>query len=326
MSWSDASGAAELEGGGRGAGPPTTEPLRIICGPTAAGKSAVAMELAEAYGAMIIAADSRQVYRGFDVGTAKPSADDRRRVPHRGIDVVEPEDRYSAARWASDAAGWIAEARDLGRVPLIVGGTGLYLRALLEPFFVEPTLDLRRRDALRSELGVMPTVELRRWCERLDVRRAHLGRSQLARAIEVALLTGERLSALQERGAGAPVRAARYLVVDPGPSLGVRIEVRAAAALGGDWQDEVRRLAREVPLGAPAWNATGYGRVRDLVEGRIDHETARQSIVIETRQYAKRQRTWFRHQLPADVVTRVSPDDPGFAAIVGRWWAREGGV
>src|SRR5688572_31154351 len=170
--------------------------VRVICGPTGAGKSALAMRLAELHDALIISADSRQIYRGFDIGTAKPSAGDRATVPHCGIDVADPVERYSAARWAAEARGWIREARASGREPLVVGGTGFYLRALVEPLFESPDLDPVRRAALERLFATTSTEDLRRWCLRLDPERAHLGRVQLARSVETALLTGHRLSGL----------------------------------------------------------------------------------------------------------------------------------
>ena len=283
----------------------------------------VAMALAERRAATIISADSRQIYRGFDVGTAKPTVAERARVPHEGIDVADPEERYSAARWAADATRWIDAARAAGRIPLIVGGTGLYLRALVEPLFNEPPLEPAQRAALAAHLERLPLAELRAWCERVDPPLAGLGRSQLLRAIEIATLTGERLNDLHRRAARAPVHTARYLVVDPGPPLAGRIEARVDAMLSGGWVDEVRALTGTVSSVAPAWKASGYGRVRDVVEGRLTPAAARERIVIETRQYAKRQRTWFRHQLPADRTTRVSPDDPEFARIAEEWWEGE---
>lgn len=268
----------------------------------------------------IVSADSRQVYRRFDVGTAKPTAEERAAVPHTGIDVVDPTERYSAFAWAEAAESWVREARAAGRQPVIVGGTGLYLRALFEPGFVEPPLDPARRLELQRALETMPTEELRRWVERLDPARSHLGRVQLLRSVEIALLTGERLSDLHERTRRTPVLRPRYLVVDPGASLGERIAERARAMLRGPWQDEVRELAASVPEDAPAWKSSGYRVVRDLVRGRLTLDTAIDRVVIETRQYAKRQRTWFRHQLPPALVTRLDPTEPEAVDVVRRWW------
>lgn len=294
--------------------------IHVICGPTGAGKSAIAMRLAESRGALIISADSRQIYRGFDIGTAKPTADDQHRVPHRGIDVVNPDERFSAARWAEDARRWIDEARALGRAPLIVGGTGFYLRALAEPLFDAPPLDPERRAALERALAKISTDDLRRWCERLDLPRAHLGRAQLVRSVETALLTGQRLSDLHRTRARAPSIEARYLLVDPGAALAARIAERIAVMMAAGWADEVQALARRVPTSAPAWNASGYVAIREFVDGRISEAAARERVLIETRQYAKRQRTWFRHQLGAAVTVRVNPDDESAAARVDDWW------
>ncbi|HEY4955480.1 MAG TPA: tRNA (adenosine(37)-N6)-dimethylallyltransferase MiaA [Gemmatimonadaceae bacterium] len=303
----------------------------VICGPTAAGKSDIALRLALEYGATIISADSRQVYRGFDIGTAKPSPSEMRTVPHRGIDVAEPTERYSASRWATAAVGWIAEARDARRTPMIVGGTGFYIRALFHPLFDAPEVDAVRRARLAGWMDELSIVELRRICGTLDREKAHLGRAQLSRAIETALLAGSRLSDLQRlsarsragRSASAasePVLTPRYLIVDPVDALPAHIERRVDAMLDGGWPDEVRSLMAHVPADAPAWQASGYRVVRELVEGTTDLSSARSRIIIETRQYAKRQRTWFRHQLDAARITRVNPDAPDCAAAVERWW------
>ena len=299
--------------------------LRVICGPTAAGKSAIAMRLCERHrSATIVSADSRQVYRGFDVGTAKPSAEERRRVPHEGIDIVEPTARYSASAWAMDAERWIASAESTGHVPVIVGGTGFYLRAFFEPLFDAPPVDGGRRSALERALGGLEVPELRRWCVALDPARAHLGRTQLLRSIETALLTGERLSDLHRTRARPPRRTARYLVVDPGPVLARRIEARVHSMLDAGWVDEVRLLARTVPADAPAWNSTGYRTVRRLAAGEIDRPTAAGLLTVETRRYAKRQRTWFRHQLEAAHVTMVDPTRPDALELADRWWRGAG--
>jgi tRNA dimethylallyltransferase len=294
--------------------------LRVICGPTAAGKSTLAMALAERYDAMILSADSRQIYRGFDIGTAKPSDAERALVPHRGVDVAEPAERYSAATWAASARQWIQESAGQGRVPVVVGGTGFYIRALTAPLFEEPPLDPDRRAALAAVLAGLGTPELRRWCQRLDAPRAHLGRVQLLRAIEVALLTGVPVSEWHRRAPGPGGIAARYLVVDPGSALRPRLEARVHAMFAAGWAEEVAGLAARISEQAPAWNATGYSAVREYVRGRVTRAAAIQQITIQTRQYAKRQRTWFRHQVPDGSVTVLDPTAADAVRCAERWW------
>ncbi len=215
--------------------------LVVVCGPTAAGKSALAMRLAELLPITIISADSRQIYKGFDIGTAKPDRLDQERVPHVGLDLVGPAERFSSFAWAAVAARGIDDARRARRVPIVVGGAGFYVRALVTP---EP---------------------------------------------------------------GSSRYDARYLVVDPGPVLREWITRRTDVMLAGGWVDEVIALDREVPADAPAWQASGYSAVRDMIHGTLSEAEAREAIVIATRQYAKRQRTWFRHQLPPERTTRIDP-------------------
>jgi tRNA dimethylallyltransferase len=295
--------------------------VRVICGPTAAGKSAIAMWLAAREPTTIVSADSRQVYRGFDVGTAKPTTAERAMVPHRGIDIIDPDERYSAATWAASANQWIDEARASPTTPLVVGGTGLCLRALFQGLFEEPPLDAARRASIGAALASLEVVDLRRWVNLLDPSRAHLGRTQLLRSIEIALLTGRRLSDLHRERERLPRWRPRYLVVDPGSVLSDRIATRVDEMLDHGWPDEVQRLMQTVPPNAPAWKATGYDTVRRLVTGELSRTAARDSILIETRQYAKRQRTWFRHQLPEDRVARVNPDDTRWERTVAEWWS-----
>ena len=297
--------------------------LPTIVGPTAAGKSAIAMWLAHRYPLVIISADSRQVYRCFDVGTAKPTKAEQASVPHRGIDIVQPTERYSAFSWAARASEWIAEARAGHRTPIVVGGTGLYVRALFGSSFEEPALSQGHREQVDRFLAALSVADLRRWCVALDPARAHLGRTQLLRAIEVALLSGRRLSELHVTRRRPPRHAARYLVVDPGRILADRIATRARSMLQGGWADEVRALDATVPPDAPAWNSTGYRAVRSLVRGEMGEGEALERVIIETRQYAKRQRTWFRHQLPERLVTRVDPAATGWERTVERWWNAE---
>ena len=322
-------------------GLPSTTVHRIIVGPTAAGKSALAMHLARTRGLAIVSADSRHVYHGFDIGTAKPSLADRQAVPHYGVDVVPPTDRYSAHRWAADAVHWCDAAETAGTPPLIVGGTGLYVRALVAPLAAVPALDPDRRQALAAWLATCPLDELTRWCQRLDPARAHLGRTQLLRAIETALLAGTRISEAlrpshqRETAPDAspstsadvsPVASIRYLVVDPGPVLAMRIAHRVHQMIADGLVQEVERLRRSIAHDAPAWSASGYRVVRDALEGAGGARAlaaAIDRVIIETRQYAKRQRTWFRHQLPAPQVTHLDPGVPNALDQALAWWDHE---
>lgn len=299
-------------------------PLRIIAGPTGAGKSALAMNLAVRHGATVISADSRQVYRGFDLGTAKPTRAERERVRHEGIDVADPRERWSAARWAREAAGWVDEAGERGQPAIIVGGTGLWLHALVRPLADEPPMDRAQRIALQAELSQLDTPSLRRWVTELDPERAgeRQGRTQLLRAAEVSLLTGTRLSDWIAAGRAKPRRQARWLIVDPLEGLAPRIEARLDATFAAGWEDEVRRLVAEVPADAPAWNACGYREIRAMVEGRPGATPAatRESVLVSTRQYAKRQRTWFRNQLDGEQVLRLDPREARAMDDADRWF------
>lgn len=279
------------------------------------------MLLARRFNATIISADSRQVYRGFDIGTAKPPLADRELVPHRGVDVAEPVERYSAARWAREAATWVAEARANGSIPFVVGGTGFYIRTLVTPLFDEPELDPTRRQELESYLGGLPTMTLRRWCEYLDPARAHLGRAQLLRAIQVAIMTGRSISHWHST---SPRQASnfsvKYLLVDPGSALRTLVADRVQRFFAAGWGSEVESLLQNVPEDAPAWNATGYDLVRDWVRGLVTRAEATDRITIRTRQYVKRQRTWFRHQIPGSLVTILDPMCENALERAVDWW------
>ena len=292
--------------------------VHVVCGPTAAGKSGVAMALATRAGLTIVSADSRQIYRGFDIGTAKPSLGDRARVPHRGIDVADPTERWSAARWSDDATAWIAEAG--ASRTLVVGGTGLYLRALAAPLFAEPPLDPAARAELAAELDPLSLDELRWRVEQVDPARAHLGRTQLLRAIEVERLTGRALSAWHRDASREPRWRLRYLLVDPGAALQAQIASRLDAMIDAGWCDETRALDARVPADAPAWKACGYAAMRAVVRGERSLAEARATILVETRQYAKRQRTWFRNQLRGDDVTPLDPRRGDADAAAQSWW------
>lgn len=290
----------------------------MITGPTASGKSGLVADLARTRPITVVSADSRQVYRGFDIGTAKPSREEQATVPHAMIDVADPRERWNAARWADDATVAIEAALASGRQPVVVGGTGLYLKALFAPLFNEPGLDPSRRAALAAELEGVPTEVLRSRVAVVDPPRAHLGRTQLLRALEVAALTGRPISEWHATAPRFPRFEASYLVVQRA-DLATQIERRIDAMWLMGWAEEVCGLIQTVPEDAPAWNATGYDVMREFVRGTHDAGAARQQILISTRQYAKRQRTWFRHQL-GDQVHHVDLTDPAARSRVEDWW------
>ena len=282
--------------GAADAGSPLTP---VLVGPTAVGKTAVALALAVLRPLTVISADARQVYRGLDIGTAKPDAAARARVPHLGLDLVDPGERYSAGRFARDAAGWIHDVRAAGRRPLVVGGTGFYVRALADGLFREPPLEPGPRDRLRAWTGALAGPDVARWATRLDAKVPGGGRQRAARAVEVALLTGRPLSWWQReaRETGA-IRPWYIHLTLPREALHRRIEARVDAMLAAGLVAEVRAvLGRGVAPSAPGLDGVGYREVVAMVQGGLEEERMREAIVIATRRYAKRQETWFRHQL-----------------------------
>jgi tRNA dimethylallyltransferase len=281
---------------------PSIRPLTpVLVGPTASGKTAIAAALAERLPVTIISADARQVYRRLDIGTAKPEAGLLARVPHRGLDLVEPGERYSAGRFARDAAAWLTEARAAGRLPLIVGGTGFYVRALADGLFQEPPLDPARRERLRAWAEALAGTDVARWASRLDAQFTGGGRQRAARVIEVALLTGRPLSLWQRTARATGVMRPWYIVLTlPRELLRRRIAERVDAMLAAGLVDEVRaELARGTAPGAPGLDGVGYRETVAMLAGNLDPAALRDAIVRATRQYAKRQETWFRNQLRA---------------------------
>ena len=278
----------------------------VLVGPTAVGKTAVATALAALEPIEIVSADSRQLYRSLDIGTAKPGAAERGAAPYHLLDVVLPTERYSAGRFAREAAQCIRGIQGRGRLPVVVGGTGFYVRALFQGLFAEPPLDPARRAALREVLAPLPAATVRHWATRLDPGFAGGGRQRAARAIEIALFTGRPLSVL--RGAApsaAPSLPAWYArLALPRDALTERIRARAQAMLDAGLVDEVRRvLAAGVPRDAPGLSAVGYPDVLEHLEGRLPAAHLAETIAAATRRYAKRQDTWFRHQLKGPTAT-----------------------
>lgn len=282
----------------------------VITGPTASGKTALSIEVARRIGAEIISMDSRQVYRGMDIGTAKVTPEERGEIPHFGLDLVDPDERYSAGRFARDAHRWIREIRGRGHVPLLVGGTGFFLRALTDPLFQEPDLPVERRERLKKYLDSQSDETLMRWLEILDPEsaatlRAQGGRQRIARALEVALLTGRTLPWWQRHAPPqmTPIHPLVFVLDLPREQLYQRINARVHDMIDAGLVDEVRGLLeRGYDLGDPGMNATGYVEMIPYLRGEYSLDDAIDAIQRATRRYARRQLTWFRHQLPPDAV------------------------
>jgi tRNA dimethylallyltransferase len=296
----------------------------VLVGPTAVGKTAVAEALAAHWPLAVISADSRQVYRGLEIGTAKPTAALRARVPHWGLDLVDPGERYSAGRFARDSAAWLAEI-PAARQPIVVGGTGFYVRALADGLFHEPPLDSGRRARLRDLLK--GADDLAAWAVRLDPAFSGGGRQRAARSVEVALLTGRPLSWWQRHAAAAGAITPWYVrLTVPRAVLRRRISERTRAMLAAGLVAEVEGLlAHGVRPDAPGLDGVGYREVVAHLGGRLAGADLAAAIERATARYAKRQETWFRHQLPAGAVTLDATHAPAGVAddIAARWAARE---
>ena len=299
----------------------------MIVGPTAVGKTAVALALAARWPLEVVSADSRQVYRRLDIGTAKPTRKERARVTHHGLDLVDPGTRYSAGHFARDAEGWLADVRARGRQPVVVGGTGLYVRALAEGLFREPALDPARRRSLDAFTARLEPLELLRWAGRLDPGFHGGGRQRAARAIEVALITGYPLSYWQQAARARGAIDPWYIVLTvPRPVLHQRIARRAEEMMKRGLVEEVASVLAE-GLGPTAPGLDGIG-IREAVEylhGRRPRESVAEAIAVSTRQYAKRQQTWFRHQLTGAVLTLDATRPPErLAAEIAQAWEQSG--
>jgi tRNA dimethylallyltransferase len=277
----------------------------VLVGPTAVGKTAVAVALAAHWPLEVISADSRQVYRRLDIGTAKPTRKERARVTHHGLDLVEPGERYSAGHFARDAVKWLEEIRGRRNLPVVVGGTGLYVRALSEGLFAEPPLDPAKRRSLDAWTARLEPIELLRWASRLDPGFRGGGRQRAARAIEVALLSGRPLSYWQQAARARGALDPWYIVLTaPRPVLHQRIARRADEMVRRGLIEEVAAvLAEGHDPRAPGFDGIGIREAVEYLHGERPRESVAEAIAIGTRQYAKRQQTWFRHQLARTAVT-----------------------
>lgn len=308
----------------------STRPALVLTGATGTGKSRLAVEVAERIGGEIISADSRQLYREMDVGTAKPPAEARRRIPHHGIDCLDPDQHYSAGGFARDAWAYIREIRGRGKQPMVVGGTGFFIRALLSPLGPEPQVDPERRRRLREYLARLAPAELKRWLGRLDPDRARQlvreeGRQRLGRSLEVVLLSGRRHSWWLARAPETGALTATVVCLDlPREELYRRIDQRFQRMMEYGLLEEVRQLMDRYPAGSPGLTSVGYAELIEHLRGNMSLEQAVELAKRNTRHYARRQLTWFRHQLPEGTVRLDGSRTVGeLADAVVRVW--EGG-
>ena len=304
-----------------------------IAGATATGKTALSLAVAEALGGEIVSMDSRQIYRGMDVGTDKVAAGIRARIPHHGLDIRDPDESYSAGEFARDAARWMGEIRARGGVPVLAGGTGFFLKALMEPLFEEPRLDPARVTRLRRFLGERRLEELERWVRALDPERATLavegGMQRIERTLEITLLTGRPLSWWHQTAQeDAPAAEGMVVVLEvPRDELDRRIDERVGTMAERGLVEEVRGLAaRGYGAGDPGMSGTGYREILAHLEGGLSLEEALDATRRATRRYARRQLTWFRNQLPPDTVRidGLQPREAQCADVLEAWRSRRG--
>ncbi|MDN4633269.1 tRNA (adenosine(37)-N6)-dimethylallyltransferase MiaA [Sphingomonas sp. PsM26] len=297
--------------------------LALIAGPTASGKSALAMAVAEAHDGIVINADSAQVYRDLRVLTARPSPADEARVPHRLFGYIDGAESCSAARWAQDAAREIAASHAAGKLPVLVGGTGLYLRTLLDGIAPVPEID----PAIRAEARALPVAAAHAALRALDPvaagRLAAADTTRVARALEVVRSTGRPLAAWQaERtgGIAAKVAQAAVVLLPDREWLLQKCDARATAMFEEGAVEEVRTLlARDdLPADATIRRAIGVPEVAVLLAGNSTRQQAIEAVRLATRQYAKRQFTWFRNQPPPSWLRIAESEKTDTAAIIDR--------
>jgi tRNA dimethylallyltransferase len=285
----------------------------VLTGPTGAGKTPLGLELAERLGAEIVSLDSMTVYRGMDVGTAKPTRDERRRVPHHLIDELDPWESASVAWWLNQATACCRDIEDRGKRPLFVGGTPLYLKALLRGLFNGPPADpeLRRRLSAEADQGGRHVLHERlAGLDPAAAARLHPNDlRRVIRALEVWELTGRPISAWQEQWSGAGDSSGlenRVLWLDlPREELHARIDARVGQMIAAGWVDEVRALrSLPRPRSREASQALGYREILDYLDGKATLPETVARIQTRTRQFAKRQLTWFRHLPECRPVSR----------------------
>lgn len=274
--------------------------LTIVAGPTGAGKTALAVELAERLDAEIVSADSQSVYRYFDIGTAKPTAEELSRVPHHLVSIVDPTEEFSAVRWAELAGASIQDIRARGRRVLIVGGTGLYIRVLLHGIVDVPPTASVRPSLVREWKQLGPEWMHRRLATVDPESAARLPVNdvmRVIRALEIRMLTGQKASDVRRAHQFAPARYSFTLwFLDPGPALEERLAQRTRAMFEGGLVEETERLVAAGYRDTAPMKSVGYRQALAVVDGQMTRAEAEAATLLETRRYAKRQRTWFRRE------------------------------
>jgi tRNA dimethylallyltransferase len=286
------------------AAPPSqAEPLLVvILGPTASGKSALAIELAQRFGGEVVSCDSVAVYRHFEIGTAKPTRDQRALVPHHLLDIAEPDEPFTAGDYARQARAVIGEISGRGHLPIVVGGTGLYLRALLEGLFPGPARSEELRERLRARAAERGSPHLHRMLARLDPEAAgkiHANDlAKIIRAVEVCLTSRAQMSELWKQRGRDPLQGFRVLRIGLNPpreKLYERINLRAQQMFEDGLVEETKALIDRYPNAAPL-NSLGYKQAAQLLRGELTREQAVAAAQQGHRNYAKRQMTWFRRE------------------------------
>lgn len=289
--------------------PRSEDELIVLAGPTASGKTALALRLADRIGAEIVSADSQQVYRYFDIGTAKPSPDELARVRHHLVSVVEPNERFSAAQFQRLADAAIADIRSRSRRVLVVGGTGLYLRVLLHGVIPAPGANAALRRQLEEEAARSGTAVLHERLAQVDPATAATVKPtdpvRIIRALEIHQSTGVPVSEHRQRHG---FRECRYRFVlrvlsPPRDELYRAIDERARAMFAGGLVDEVRSLVARGFRDAPAMRSVNYVQALAVLEGRMSLEEGIASAAQQARRYAKRQLTWFRKEVGAQFIS-----------------------